>query len=279
MSLMPSFLQRLEDGWHVAVRHLPLAVIPLVVALFDTDKIRAIAAFDGTQFGFRLGLPTEIVDVWQFVSVPNDGVHVELGTPGVEPPLAFALVPVWVAVKAGLMAGYFGSIRDVLGLGTYDFAANVRSYVVPFAVYLLAPYVVLVPVAAVVLRGGTSAMVPLVIVLLLVFTVLAYLLWATPYLVVLRDTGLLAAAKRSYALATGDARYVRFSLYFAVLVLVTSAVATGVVVNLGLAGVVIGVVGFAPFGLACNVMAMRFVADVDPQSPSFDPFEVAESPG
>ena len=75
---MPSFTARLADGWKTSQAHLQLALVPLLTALFNTDKITTMLAADGIHFGLRLGLPATIIDLWQFVSVPNEGVDIGL---------------------------------------------------------------------------------------------------------------------------------------------------------------------------------------------------------
>ncbi|MFB6353366.1 MAG: hypothetical protein ABEJ92_04710 [Halobacteriales archaeon] len=264
---MPSFTTRLADGWDRALDHPALALVPLGTALLATDKVQQVAAFDGAHFGLRLGLPVGIVDLWQFVSVPDQTAGVGLPLPEALP-LAAVVVPVAIVVRAALAAGYLGSIAEALGRDTFDFGANVRRYFGPFLGYTLVPLLVVLPLALV---GVTSlgAARPLVVLLVPAFIVAAYLFYATPYLIVLRDLDLLAAVRRSYALATAGGPYFQYALGYAGFVLGVSLVGTAVVVNLGLLGVVVGAVAAAPLGLAANAATMRFVADIDAQSPDF----------
>lgn len=264
---MPPFTTRLVDGWDRALEHPSLALVPLVTALLATDKVQQVATFDGVHLGLRLGLPVGIVDLWQFVSVPDETAAVGLPLPEALPRAA-VVVPLAIVVRAALAAGYLGSLAEALGTGTFDYGANVRRYFGPFLVYTLVPLLVVLPLALV---GVASLGVELPLVALLVpaFIVAAYLFYATPYLIVLRDLGLLAAVRRSYALATAGGPYLKFALGYAGFVLGVSLVATAVVVNLGLLGVVVGAVVAAPLGLAANAATMRFVADIDEPSPDF----------
>jgi hypothetical protein len=273
---MPSFVDRLADGWERALAHLPLALVPLTTALLNTDKISKVLAADGTNFGIRLGLPATVVDLWQFVSVPNEGVSI--GVSGqLTAPLVLLSLPVVVAVQAVLAAGYFGSIHDVLATGSYDFVANARRYFVPFLVYTLVPVLLLLPLVLLGLGGG-RALVPLVVVFIPVVIAVGYLFYATPYLVVLRETDIVTAARASYALALDGGPYLSFALGFAAFVLLGSLVVTAIVVNLGAVGILLGVVGMAPVGLAANVATMRFVGDIDPGSPSLGTWDDGPDP-
>ena len=266
---MPSFTARLADGWEHSRAHLQLALVPLLSALLDTNKITSVLATDGTHFGLRLGLPASVVDLWQFVSVPNDGVSIDLGGP-LTFPLVLIVLPIGLAVRAGLAAGYFGSIRDALDTGSYDFAANVRRYFVPFLLYTAIPVLFFLPLVLVGTSGARGALLPLFVVLIPIIVVAMYLFYATPYLVILRETDLVTAARTSYGLALDGGPYFHYAVGFAAFVLLASVLATPVVANLGLVGIALGVVVMAPVGLAANVATMRFVAEIDPGSPSFD---------
>lgn len=262
---MPPFTTRLATGWRRALEHLPLALVPFVSALLATEKVERVATFQGGHVGLRLGLPVSVVDLWQFVNVPDETVSTGLPLPEALPLLVVA-VPLAVVVRAALLAGYLGSLEGALRTGSYDFFANVRRHFVPFLVYTLLPLVVVAPLAVLDLTDGRSVG-PAVLVLLPVVLVASYLFYAAPYLVVLQRTDLLAALRASYALAVAGGPYFRFALGYAGFVAAVSLVATAVVVNLGLAGVALGAVALSPVGLACNAATMRFVADVDEASP------------
>jgi hypothetical protein len=269
---MPDFVTRLTDGWRRALRHYPLALVPTVLGATNADKLQAVLAFDGVHLGVKLGSPLSVVTVWQFVSVPNTGVDVETGVPIEMLPVAFVTVPVVLLVQSALTAGYFGSVADVVRGDDYDFVANVVAYVRPFLLLTLVPFLLLLPLAVGMLGAGAGGGVPLgavvVVVAVLVFVVLAYLFYATPYLVVLRDVDVVTAARGSYSLAVRGGPYVAYALGFAGFVLAVSPVATALVVNVPVLGILLGVVGGGALGLAANVTTMRFVADVDPESPS-----------
>lgn len=264
---MPGIQARLADGWDRALEHPPLWSVPAVTALLATDKIGRILAFEGGHVGVRLALPVDVVDLWAFVSVPADGASLWLSMP-TGSPVALVAVPVAVVVRAALGAGYFGSIREAAETGEYDFVANARRHFAPFLLYAFLPVLALLPLVVVVEGRGTQAVLPFVVLLLPLVLVLSYLFYATPYLVVLRETDLVTAARASYGFAVDGGPYARYAAGFAGFVLAASLVLTAVVVNLGAVGIVLGIGLGAPLGLACNAATMRFVADIDPRSPS-----------
>lgn len=275
---MPAFTTRLSRGWDRALEFLPLAVVPMATAVMATEKIERVVTFDGGHFGLKLGLPVGVVNIWQFVSLPNESVSVGLPLPEALP-LVVVVLPIAVIVQAALSAGYFGSLASALETGTFEFGASVRRHFVPFLVYTIVPMAVVAPVAGLGLASSRLAL-PLILLLVVTFIVAAYLFYATPYLVVLRGDDIVPALQASYDLATEGGPYLRYALGYAGFVLALSVVATAVVVNLGLVGVAVGVVAGAPVGLACNAATMRFVADIDPESPSLGEWagERADSP-
>jgi hypothetical protein len=82
---------------------------------------------------------------------------------------------------------------------------------------------------------------------------------------VLRDDGVIDAARRSYAFAVEGGPYASYAAGFALFVLLVSPVATALVVNVPLLGLPVGVLGGAYLGLRANFATMRFVADLDPE--------------
>lgn len=269
---MPGFATRLTDGWRRAWTHLSLALVPIVLALFDTNKILAILGFEGGHIGFKFGLPISVVTIWQFVSVPNSGVTANTGIPVEMLPFAFVTVPVVLAVQAVLTAGYFGSIRSVLDDRPYEFVASCKQYFIPFFVITVLPFLVLLPLALGIfgvgaLAGGFGgASILLLIVALLVFLLASYLFYATPYLIVLRDNGVIDAARQSYTLAIQGEPYFAYAVGFALFVLGVSPIATALVVNIPVFGLPIGIIGGGILGLTANIATLRFVADIDPGS-------------
>lgn len=273
---MPGILTRLQDGWRRALDHAALALVPALFALVDANKLRSVLAFDGVHVGFKLGAPISVVTLWQFVSVPQTGVNVDTGLPISALPVAVATVPALLVAQAGLAAGYFGSIADALDAGEFRFFENVASYFLPFLLLTVLPFAVLLPFALGVVGAG-SAGVPVGIAAVVVVAVplylgVVYLFYATPYLVVLRDDGLLEAARGSYGLAVQGGPYLAYFAGFAAFVLLVSPLATVAVVTIPVLGLVVGVLGGSLLGLASNVATMRFLADVDPQSPDFEPW-------
>lgn len=254
---MPDFLTRLSDGMERALTHLELAAVPLVLALIGIDKVARILAFDGIHAGIRFGFPLGVIDLWQFVDVPaGGGVSVQTGS--------VVVLAVSVLLRSVLGAGYFGSIRGLLVDGEYDFVGAAGRYAASFLVLVGLPAVAILVLG--VLAAGPGGVL-LVLLAIPGYLVVGYLFYATPYLLVLRDTDLVSAATASYEMAVDGGPYFEYALGYFVFLVVVSGIATAVVVNLGILGVGVGILALSPLGLGLNVATMRFVADVDDHSP------------
>lgn len=277
---MPDLTTRLSTAWREGRDHLGLAVVPALVALLSVRKIKRVAAFTGAHFGIAFELPTPVPSVWTAVSLPTQ-TPTPVGAPF--DPTLLAVLPVAVLVRAVLTAGFLGSLREIAASGTYDFTASVRRYVIQFLLYhavvtLLGTGFVLLAGSGT-LAGGTAVLGIAAVVALFGVVVLSYLFWATPFLLVTREADLLSAFRGSYALATAGGPYFAYSAGYLGVVIALSIPTTVVVVNLGLAGIVLGAVAFAPIALMLALATLRFIADVDAESVNLGSWEDSPDDG
>ncbi|GCF13801.1 hypothetical protein Harman_17360 [Haloarcula mannanilytica] len=226
---MPTLTVRLADGWQRAGDQFPLSLVPILLAVLHTDSIRQVLTHDGIHFGVKLSVPVSVVTIWQFVDPPSTGVSVNAGLP-LSLPFTAVVVPLAILLRAGLSAGYFGAIAARLVGRDDGFAASVRTHFLPFLAVTVLPYLFAVPFVVGVVGaggvGGGGAILGAFVILVPLLLAAGYLFWATPYLIVLRETGLLAAARGSYGLAVDGGPYLSYTLGYAGLVFLVSAVAT-----------------------------------------------------
>ena len=287
---MVDFSDRVEKGFGALGDLAPLALVPVALSLLDVDKIRSVLAFEGFHVGLKIGIPAPGADLWSLVDPPDtdavtgttyhwtaaaDGAAGANGSAASE---SFALVAgvalVTLLVEAVLVAGYLGSIRGYLATGSYGFAANVGRYVGRMVgLYLLA-------------FGAFLAMLPLalaapVLILLAIPVALAlfYLLWAAPYLIVVRDCSVRDALVGSYRLAAAGGPYLAFTLTYLLAVLVASIPASLIVANGGAVGLAVGLVAVGPVGMALNVAVVDFVIDLATERADLLPDSTASRDG
>jgi len=243
-----AFLELLVDTWRRKRPVVALVAVPLVSAFLQYGDVERVLAFDGVRFGVQFPFPAPLLTGWSFASVPSteSGLHV------VEPVWLF---PVTVAVEAVLVAGYLGSLDEGFRTGSYGFAANVASYVVPLFAYTVLANAVVLGFGLLGLRVGVLALVSAIPALL----ALGYLFWAAPFLVVVEDRGFLAALRRSVALASEGGEYAEFFLKHLLVGAGVSLVMTPVMTNGGVVGVVVGAVVGAPVAFTFTLATLRFL--------------------
>ncbi|WP_158057508.1 hypothetical protein [Halorussus halophilus] len=245
-----SFIDRLGSGWQRATTHLPLAAVPVLTSILNIDAIRRVLSFHGGHFGVKFPFPMTVANLWTFVSLPNQG-------PGVHVSQILWLFPIIVVVQSALVAGYLGSVHDLLETGEYDFPTNVRRYFLPLLVWQA---VVSLPTFA--LAGLGQAVGPLVLLLVPAYFVAAYLFYATPYLLVVADADLGTALSQSLDWALSGGSYASFAVAYLLFGALFSILVTPFVVNLGAIGIVVGTAVTAPLALALSFATTEFVADL-----------------
>lgn len=240
----------------------PLVVVPLVVTLLDYGRLTALLANTDRVFSVTFGLPRAVSSLWSFVNAQPDGVSVEPSAFGGFG--SFLVAAVVSAVVGGLLAaGYLGSIDAALD-GDYDFRRATRRYAPRLIAYALLEtgvgLLLFVPAMA------ARALLPVVAIGLFA---LAYLFFATPYLVVIEDSPLLAALRQAGALAVGEARVLAFFLAYLLVSAGLSLPISWVAFRQPPTGVGLAVVLAAPLALLLNVATLLFVRDlVDAGSPT-----------
>lgn len=167
-----------------------------------------------------------------------------------------------------LAAGYFGSLANALAGEPYRFAEHVCRYLPAFLVFTVAPVVARSPLVLLV-SAPSGVGVVVVLLALLAVVVASYLLYATPSLLVLRDTDLVSAARASAGFAADGGAYRSYAVGFAATVAVVSAVLSAITVSVPIVGLALGLPVGAVLGLAGNLATMRFVADIDPRTGAF----------
>lgn len=271
---MVSLTALLSDAAERTDRTLPLAAVPLVVSLLAVDKFRRVAAFDGVNLGVSFGFPSTVTGGWTFLSLPSGGPGVTVYPSN---PLSFAVFTAAATlVTAALGAGYLGSLRRAVAGDPRRFLADTRAYFLPVLLFQVAS------LAASLAFVGAALVTPLLLLLVApVLVALAYLFYATPYLVVTGDRSVVPALSASYGYATEGGEYASFFLRYLVATALVSIPAVPLFTSLGLFGALAGMVVLAPVGLLFDDATMAFLRSLDgagptPPSPGAgDPLEPA----
>lgn len=259
---MPSIIARLrESSDRLSDNDLwSFALVPLVLAALNGTKITNLLQTDyDFHAGISFGVPLPVTDTWAFVSTPAaSGGGVQFSGPTTL--IAVGVFAVGIIIQGVLLAGYLGGLNQGLRGEKPEFDAAVAAYwqrFLGFAVLLLALFL-----PPVLFTLTTRSIAPLILLWVVAFFVLAYLLYAAPYLIVLHDTGLGEALSWSVSLAVDGGAYLRYALGYGIVVLAISVPATLIVANVPVLGIVLGIVGLAPVGLVFDTATLVFVADL-----------------
>lgn len=222
---MPSIFDRAVD---VTLDSLDLALVPIVATILSFSKIaRALEAGGGggMTFPFPAGLPT----LWTYVSLPNGAAG------GVAGPIAlisfFPLFVLGLLATSALEAGFLGSLSRRIDDEPIDPIESARRFTLRIV------GVNLLRVAIVVIVLPLMVLPPLAIIVVLV---LSYLTYGLPFAFVSQDAGVRAALGQSVNHALAGGRYATFGFGHMVIGAIASFALTGLVLNGGLAGVLLG---------------------------------------
>ncbi|MFB6189086.1 MAG: hypothetical protein ABEI57_04310 [Halapricum sp.] len=247
----------IAQGYSITKRHLLWALVPLVTSLLSVVSIHQTLEISGVYVRPTLSFPGPIVDLWTIVAVPLDGVGSLLHS------VLVATLPL-SAVLTGLIAGaYLGSLDDLLDHERPSFRRNLVRYGVRLGLYSL-----LWDGASAAAIGVMILSLPLGIAAFVVYLLVTYRLWATPYLVVAADLSLSAALRRSWRLSAGGGPYRQFSLYFLATTLLLSIPRTYGVVTYAPTGLVVGALVLAPIAMTMSVASLGFVKSLVAESES-----------
>jgi hypothetical protein len=248
----PHLVVWVQYGWNRIRPALVLGLVPALATLLDVGRVlRVVAARGRFDVGVSLQFPAPIADLWTFTQLDAAG--------GVDP-ASLLLLPVAVIVEGLLAAGYLGSIDDVLAGRPFEFGANVTRYGLRMILYTALWTVV---------TGGLllvfAALSPVLVLVLgiPVILVVTYLLYGTPYLLVVRDAPLAAALSRSVDYASNGGPYFRYGIGYLFGTAALSILSTLFVVNLGIIGLLLGVGLAATLGLALNTATVGVVRALD----------------
>lgn len=255
---MPSTTELLSGAVDRAGELLPLAVVPLVATLLHTGRLRELLAPSDRVFSVTFGFPRDVTTLWSFLNVHAEGIALTPVGAAVTAP-AFVGRMLAVATVAGLLAaGYLGTIDAVLDGERRDFLASVRAYAVPLLGLGYLEAAVVLGIAGAGLVAG-----PLILPLVVGAMGLAYLFYATPYLVVTADLSLGPALARSLNLAVSDGRYLGFFLAYVLVNAAASVPVSLLAFNYGPVGVALAAVVAAPVALVLNTATLLFVRSLD----------------
>ncbi|WP_457741988.1 hypothetical protein [Thermococcus sp.] len=221
-------------------------VVPLVLTLFSVNNLSRVLTFSGFHLGIKFVFPEDVPTLWSFVSLPpSTGSGVSA--------VGFVFMLFGAIVGAFLSAGYLGTIGGKLRGEETNFLSNGWRFFTDFLQFKLLLFLIGVTLMFMGVILGA-----LIVLALPVLLFVSYLIYGIPYIIVSQNINFGGAFKRSVEMALGGGEYLSYGLKYLAFVALISLPMTIVVVNFGLAGLLVGTALSPVLALVLSTATMIF---------------------
>ena len=238
-------LNYFSGGLNLAKKAIILSLINIAFSLIDVDAISQALGFRGFHIGFKLSLPSIIVDLWDLVSLPGKGgfsIGAYSLVTGAMSPITAAVISLMVMFLMATVSYVYLRYLTVKAIGV-EVRPNYARILDLFVFELLVVAIALlgIPLAVIsVFLGGVVYMVLMLIIY--------YFIYATPFLIVIYDKGVVESLKQSRQLAR-ELEYFSYTLVYILITVVLSSIFTVLVVDAKMVGLLISLPLIGAVGL------------------------------
>mgnify|MGYP005627103657 CR=1 FL=1 len=249
-----------KEGFNVMGKVVFLCIINIVFSLLSPDAIDKVLKFRGFHIGVKFNLPTVIVELWDFVSLPQGiGAVTKIGFPVISHiPVIFlvVLIPLLILTLLIVALVSFIYLRILMTRGLGLNITTRASRILDIFLYNLLLLVITFTLMPMVFINVMLLMLYMIIMILI-----SYFIYATPFIIVGFDKGVKTALKYSITLAHRK-EYLKFTLFYIVITLLISPFFTLIAVNGKLLGIIIGSVLAGIVGLWLTSSTTLMVLDL-----------------
>lgn len=232
-----------------------LLSVPVVMSLMNYGKVLEALKLEGFHFGIQFPLPEPTPTLWSFVSLPGKASGALFS------PEDVTFMVLMVLLGSYLEAGYLGSIRDEVLMRESSFLRNAGrdfSEFLKFNAMLHAVMMFLILTAVV-----SPLMALLAFLGLLLFL---YAVYGTPFLISIYNLGFMDALTKSLSMAKNGGEYLDYAVKYLAAGALISIPLTLVVANMGISGLVVGLIISTPISLTLSTATVLFFIAVNPKS-------------
>ena len=230
MSVLENYSKAFNLTWKV----IALSIVNIILSLLDFEAINRALSFRGIHIGFKFHLPTIIVRLWDLVSLPGgQGYSATTQLASVEgmPMILVILFMLLLMLLTSIVAYIYLRIIVVKAIGREVPLNYIRIIdLFLFQLLIMALMLLIVPIAFANIATG--------ILFFILMLIIYYFIYATPFIIVIHDRGLMEALKQSISLAMRG-EYLGFTLIYIVVTLILSPMYTILVVDGKIAGLII----------------------------------------
>lgn len=230
MSVLENYSKAFNLTWKV----IALSIVNIILSLLDFEAINRALSFRGIHIGFKFHLPTIIVRLWDLVSLPGgQGYSATTQLVPVEgmPMILVILFMLLLMLLTSIVAYIYLRIIVVKAIGREVPLNYIRIIdLFLFQLLIMALMLLIVPIAFANIATG--------ILFFILMLIIYYFIYATPFIIVIHDKGVMEALKQSISLAMRG-EYLGFTLIYIVVTLILSPMYTILVVDGKIAGLII----------------------------------------
>jgi len=230
---------------------LHLILINIILSFLNFSEIIRVITFRGIHFGLKITFPTSIHVLWDFVSTP---LTKSIYTGGF---IGIILSITTLLLSALLAGGYIGVILRELNLKK---PMKFIEYSVRYFPHILV-YEVLIYALSLLLSFSLFISSVIFISTIFLFFILIYFIYATPFIIVIKDLSMINALRESMYLATKKS-YIIYTLLYVSITLVISIPITLITVNLNILGIIIGSIIASIPSLILTIATTLMVIDI-----------------
>ncbi|ASJ03901.1 hypothetical protein A3L01_00395 [Thermococcus barossii] len=244
---MVEFTELMNEAWGKFEETKWLLPVPVILSLIDYGKVIGVLNLEGPHVGIRFPLPEPTPTLWSFVSLPANAAGSSFS------PQTLFVMALFILLGSYLEAGYVGSIRDAVKMTGGSFLDNAGRDFFEFLQFNLMLYAVMV-----ILIVPLMAMPFMFLLAFPAFLIFLYAIYGVPFLISVQRLEFRDALAESIHLAKRGGEYLDYALKYLAIGALISLPLTLVVTNMGLPGLVIGLLLSAPFSLTLSTATVLF---------------------
>ncbi len=244
---MVEFFRLLGEAWGKFEETKWLLPVPVVMSLLNYEKVLEALNVEGFHFGIQFPLPEPTPTLWSLVSLPAKASGAVFSLEGI------TFTALFILLGSYLEAGYIGSIRDEVLMRESDFLKNAGRDFPEFLKFNAMLYAVMMFLILTVMVSpfmALSAFLGLLIFL--------YAIYGTPFLISIYNLSFMDALAESLNMAKNGGEYLSYAINYLAVGTLISIPLTLIVTNMGIAGLVVGLLLSAPISLTLSTATVIF---------------------
>lgn len=250
-----------RSGFVLMENVLPLSIINIMInimsSLLNRNAILNILSFQGIHVAFKFSLPSVIVDLWNFIEVPHQGVEVNVGFMTFYDSQArftfLIIVSLGLAFIYAFIAYFYLYVLFTKGMHL-DIKINLKRILDLFIYHLIMFALALMLIL-------TSRVIVMLLLYVIILLIINYFIYASPFIIVGFNKEVSEALVRSVLVARKNI-YLSYTILYIIIMLLISPILTLIAVNGKIPGMIIASILAGPPGLWLTASTTLMVTNI-----------------